>query len=117
MGRRFALLIGTGAGAVMLLVLRRRAQFVPGGGRASDARAEELRRKLAEARETTVDEEDFEAAGMAGETMIEEEPRPVRPAAAMSGGDVEDVRRRIHEEARAASEEMRRSNGSGSEEV
>jgi hypothetical protein len=111
MNRKFALLTGTGAGVVTLLLLRRRAQVDARGGPALDPRAEELRRKLAEARETTADEEDFEAAGMAGETMIEEEPRPTWPAAAMSGGDVDEIRRGIHEEARAASEEMRRANG------
>jgi hypothetical protein len=111
MNRRLALLTGTGAGALTLFLLRRRAQSGAQAGPSLDPRAEELRRKLAEARETTADEEDFEAAGMAGETMIEEEPRPTWPAAAMSGGDVEEVRRGIHEEARAVSDEMRRGDG------
>jgi hypothetical protein len=82
---------------------------VPGAGPGPDPRAEELRRKLEEARETAPDPDDFEAAGMAGEAQVEEEPRPINPAAAMSGGDVEEVRRRIHEEARRSAEEMRKS--------
>lgn len=109
MNRKLTLLAGVGAGAVTVLAfLRRRNRQLYDV--AADPRAEELRRKLAEARDTAVDEEDFEAAGMAGETILEED-RPVRPAAAMSGGDVDDARRRIHEEARRAAEEMRRSPG------
>ena len=64
---------------------------------APDPRADELRRKLAEAREGAADEQDFEAAGMGAETIVDEE--------------VDDLRRRVHEEARAAAEEMRRAGG------
>jgi hypothetical protein len=63
----------------------------------ADPRADELRRKLAEAREGAADEEDFEAAGMGAETIVEDE--------------VDDLRRRVHEEARAAADEMRRAGG------
>ena len=38
----------------------------------SDQRAEELRQKLAEARAAAADENDFEAAGMGAETLVEE---------------------------------------------
>lgn len=109
MRRNLLLLAGAAAGAVGAYVLRRRGAGVPGAGPGPDPRAEELRRKLAEAREATPDEEDFEAAGMAGETQIEEKSPPINPAAAMSGGDVEEVRKRIHEEARRSAEEMKRS--------
>jgi hypothetical protein len=64
---------------------------------AHDPRADELRRKLAEAREGAADEQDFEAAGMGAETIVDEE--------------VDDLRRRVHEETRAAAEEMRRAGG------
>ena len=64
---------------------------------AADPRADELRRKLAEAREGAADEQDFEAAGMGAETIVDEE--------------VDDLRRRVHEEARAAADEMRRAGG------
>ena len=37
-----------------------------------DTRAEELRQKLAEARAAVADENDFEAAGMGAETLVEE---------------------------------------------
>lgn len=59
--------------------------------------AEDLRRKLAEARESAADEEEFEAAGMGPETLIEDEE------------EVAEARRRVHDEARATAEEMRRS--------
>jgi hypothetical protein len=62
-----------------------------------DPRADELRRKLAEAREGQADEDDFEAAGMGAETIVED--------------DVDDLRKRVHEEARAAADEMRRAGG------
>nr|MBA2537509.1 hypothetical protein [Actinomycetota bacterium] len=42
---------------------------------------------------------------------VEDKPTPVRPAAAMSGGDVDEERRRIHDDARKAADEMRRSGG------
>ena len=47
----------------------------------SDERTEELRRKLAEARVAAADQDDFEAAGMGAETIVEEPPRaePARP--------------------------------------
>jgi hypothetical protein len=84
-----------------------------------DERAEELRRKLAEARAAAADQDDFEVAGMGAETIVEEEPRP--PAAptpseppASTGerppqDEFEAMRRRIHEEGKTAAEEMRRS--------
>jgi hypothetical protein len=102
-------LLLAGAAAVGAYLLRRRGETMPGAGPGPDPRAEELRQKLAEARDTAADADDFEAAGMAGETQVEEEAPPIRPAAAMSGGDVEDVRKQIHEEARRSTEEMRRS--------
>jgi hypothetical protein len=112
--RRLTLLAGAAAGAFMALALRRRARPAPAEPTA-DPRADDLRRKLAQARDTLADEEDFEAAGMAGETIVEDEPTPIRPAAAMSGGDVEEERRRIHDEARKAADEMRRSGGPDSD--
>jgi hypothetical protein len=105
--RNLALLGGAAAGTVALVLLRRRASTGP----AADPRAEELRRKLAQAREEAADAEDFEAAGMGAETLVEEEPR--RTPAPQSG-DVEEGRRRVHEEARAVADEMRRG-GTGPE--
>ena len=60
--------------------------------------------KLAEARAAAVDEAEFDAAGMAGETIVED-PTVREPAPA---NEFEAMRRRVHEEARAAAEEMRR---------
>jgi hypothetical protein len=94
-----ALLAGAAAGALAgALLRRRRPEIAPSE---TDPRAEELRRKLAHARETVADEEDFEVAGMAAETMVEE-PGPDRADA-----DVAEARRRVHREARATAEEMR----------
>jgi len=103
MGRLSTLLAGAAAGAFAATVLlrRRRPTLAP---ERLDPRAQELREKLAEARNARADEDDFEAAGMAAETAVEEPaappPAPPRPPAEASG--------RVHEEARAAAEEMRR---------
>jgi hypothetical protein len=109
--RNAALLAGVAAGTVAAVVLRRRRvpETEPGAAAGADPRAEELRRKLAQARDEAADEDDFEAAGMAGEAMVEDEPRP----APDSSREVEDTRRRLHEDARAAAEEMRRTGGPG----
>ena len=104
MRRNIALVAGAAAAAAAAAVVRSRRALHPGAAPAADARADELRRKLAQARETAVDEDDFEAAGMAAETIVEEEPG----SAGGPAGDVESARRRVHEEARAAAEEMRR---------
>jgi hypothetical protein len=98
--RNLALLSGAAAGTVAAVLLRRRAKLPrppAEPGEAVDPRAEELRRKLAEARESAADEEEFEAAGMGPETLVEDD------------ADVAEMRRRVHEEARATAEEMRRS--------
>ena len=115
------LLAGAAAGAFAATVLlrRRRPTLAP---ERLDPRAQELREKLAEARNARADEDDFEAAGMAAETAVEEPaappPAPPRPPAEASGperpkpggpaDEFEAMRRRVHEEARAAAEEMRR---------
>ena len=61
-----------------------------------DPRAAELRRKLSESRAIVTEREEFEA----GETSVDE--------AAPAGPEVEDRRRRVHEEGRAAARRMRR---------
>jgi hypothetical protein len=118
--RNAALALGALAGAAAAFFFRRRPRTEPGAGpreRPPD-QAEELRRKLAEARATHADEDDFEAAGMGPETIVTEEPRPhppsapERPPAAPTepppADEFEAMRRRVHEEGRAAAEEMRR---------
>jgi hypothetical protein len=129
MQRNAALALGALAGAAAAFLFRRKARTEPGAGPRQQPpdQAEELRRKLAEARATHAEEDDFEAAGMGAETMVTEEPRP-RPATpppaappstsppppATSPGQpppadtFEAMRRRVHEEGRAAAEEMRR---------
>jgi hypothetical protein len=143
-----AALAGAVVGAVVTR-FRRPAEAPPAP---RDDRAGELRRKLAEARAAAADEDDFEAAGMGAETIVEEpprtEPEPPEPAAvdaepapeppppeakppeakppeaeppapepptAPAAGEpppqdeFEAMRRRIHEEGRAAADEMKRS--------
>ncbi len=63
-----------------------------------DTRAEELRRRLDEARTAVKDDEDFVAPGMAAEVVAEEDP----PA-----DEFEAMRRRVHAEARHAANKMR----------
>jgi hypothetical protein len=135
---KLALVAAAGAAVGALLARYRRPAEAPAAP--SDRRAEELRRKLAEARAAAADENDFEAAGMGAETLVEEpeqeappapaeapappasvgrppEPEPAppakgpqKPAAERPPSDeFEAMRRRIHEESRAAAEEMRRS--------
>jgi hypothetical protein len=121
------LLAGAAAGAFAATVLlrRRRPTLAP---ERLDPRAQELREKLAEARNARADEDDFEAAGMAAETAAEEPaappPLPPRPPAEASeperpkpgpADEFEAMRRRVHEEGRAAAEEMRRDPEGGSD--
>ena len=94
--RRYGLPWTAGAGFAGLLAarklwtrLRRRAPEA-----APDPRADELRRKLAEARDLAGEREEFEGA----ETPVDRaEPPP----------DLADRRRGVHERGRAAAEEMR----------
>src|SRR2546423_1650335 len=98
--QRAALVLGAlaGAGAAVLLGWRRGAG--PAAPLTADPRAQELREKLEEARSAAVDEGDFDAAGMAAETIVSEEPgREPLPA-----DEFEAMRRRVHEEARAAAD-------------
>lgn len=96
MKRNLALLAGVAAGTVAALLLRRRSGAEPISGPEPDPRAEELRRKLAQAREAAADEDDFEAAGMGPETLVED------------AAEVDETRRRVHDDARSAADEMRR---------
>jgi hypothetical protein len=106
MDQKGALALGALAGAAAaLLIGRRRTQPVAQTLPPPDPRADERRRRLDEAREAAVDEAEFEAAGMGAETIVGEEPAGTEPAPA---NEFEAMRRRVHEEARAAAEEMRR---------
>ena len=102
-----ALALGALAGAAAAFLLGRRRSQPPAAApaQAPSPPEEDLQAKLAEAREAAVDEAEFNAAGMAGETIVSDDPRPAEPAPA---NEFEAMRRRVHEEARAAAEEMRR---------
>lgn len=99
MKQKTAVVAGVVAGAVAAFFLRERRGAGERSPAAADPRAEELRRKLAEAREGAADEEDFEVAGMGAETVVGE---------AGADEDLEAERRRVHAEGRAAADEMRR---------
>lgn len=105
MKQKAALLVGAAAGAVAALFLRgrRASREAPAPVGAADPRADELRRKLAEAREGAADEAEFAAAGMGPETIVEDE--------SVVDEEVEAARRRVHEQGRAAADEMRRASG------
>jgi hypothetical protein len=67
------------AGATAGVVLARLRRQAEAPAPLPDERTQELRRKLAEARAAAADQEDFEAAGMGAETIVDEPPR-VEPA-------------------------------------
>ena len=106
MDQKGALALGAlGGAAAALLVGRRRTRPAAQPLPQPDPRADERRRRLDEAREAAIDEAEFQAAGMGAETIVSEEPANTEPVPA---NEFEAMRRRVHEEARAAAEEMRR---------
>jgi hypothetical protein len=95
--RLLTLLSGAAAGFGLyrLLARRRPAPVWEEPPAPEDPRAEELRRRLAEARTMVEEREEFEAA----ETPVDRaEPAP----------EVDERRRRVHDEGRRAAERMRR---------
>jgi len=99
--RKAALLLGAAAGAVAAFVIRRRRQvgleIEPAMAPEPDPRAEELRRRLAEARAAATDQDELGGR------------EPVTPDEAPPADEFEAMRRRVHAEARAAADAMRRS--------
>jgi hypothetical protein len=91
MRRLYAWLAGVVGGAAVYRAFRRR----PGPVREPDARAGELRAKLAQAREAGDDRDSFEA----GET-------PVDRVEVADPKDLDARRRSVHEQARTAIDEM-----------
>jgi hypothetical protein len=99
-----ALAVGALAGAAAAFLLGRKRRPLASPAPALDTRTEERRCNLDEAREADVDETDFHAAGMGAETIVEE----ASGEDSVPANEFEAMRRRVHEEARAAAEEMRR---------
>jgi hypothetical protein len=97
--RLYTWLAGVVGGAAVYRAFRRRSGQLhgPPHGRVEepDARADELRAKLAQAREAGEDRESFEA----GETPVDQVD--VTPA-----DDIETRRRSVHDKGRAAIDEM-----------
>jgi hypothetical protein len=101
-----ALAVGALAGAAAAFLLGRRRPAPPAPqAAATPAPTDDLQARLAEARDAPADEAEFAAAGMAGETIVADEPGGREPP---PENEFEAMRRRVHEEARAAAEEMRR---------
>jgi hypothetical protein len=98
--QKAALLAGAVAGAVAAVLIRGRRAAHEAPPAPDDPRAAELREKLAQAREAAADETDFEAAGMGAETIVADDE---------AAADVDARRRSVHEQGRAAADEMRRS--------
>ena len=92
MRRLYTWFAGVVGGAAVYRAFRRRPATVA----EPDARADELRAKLAEAREAGDDRESFEA----GETPVDQ--ADVAPGT----GDLDTRRRSVHEQARATIDEM-----------
>lgn len=124
MNRNAAFGLGALLGAATALVWDRRPRLGGASAPAPGTGRHELHEKLAEAKRATVDEGDFGAAGMGGETLVEDtapprppapppqppEARPTPPPAPAGpppADEFEAMRRRIHEEGKAAAEEMR----------
>jgi hypothetical protein len=95
-GRRGLAWLSGAAGAVGLyrLARRRRPREGPAEPWPADARAAELRRRLEESRAVVGEREEFEA----GETPVDR--------AEASAGLLRERRQRVHEEGRAATEQM-----------
>jgi hypothetical protein len=149
-GQKAKLALVALTGAVVGAALSRLRRPAEAPSAPADERTQELRRKLAEAREAVADQDDFVVAGMGAETIVEEPPRaeppapetlpapaeqkpklepepeakpaapPAKPKAPKpppAAGpaeppprdEFEAMRRRIHEEGKAAADEMRRS--------
>lgn len=96
MRRLSVFLIGLAAGLALVGLLRRRRRSGTQTGEATtaDRRAEELRQKLAESRET---------GGDTGPAGAEAEPQPEHAG----GEEVDRARRAVHREAQDALDEMR----------
>jgi hypothetical protein len=106
-----ALLAGGVAGALAATAyLRRRGPGTRLEPAASDPRAADLRQKLAEARRAAAEEDEVEAAERLAETSVADDP-PAAPSREVDPprDEFEAMRRRVHDEARAAADEMRRS--------
>ena len=112
MKRNLALLAGAAAGAVALVgALRRRARSEPGAqpSASADPRAQELRRKLAAARDAAAEEDAFAEPAVGEDAMPEERPTRADNPVASADADIDEARRRIHEQGRSAAADMRRS--------
>ena len=99
--RRAAAFLAAGAAlaAVLARVLRRQPAPTHERPPAADPRADELREKLAEAREVVAEREENEAA----ETPVDE--------AEATGEDIAERRRKVHAHGHAVAGEMRRRAG------
>jgi hypothetical protein len=109
--------IGVGVAAAYRALRPRPEQLPPPGQERPDPRAEELRRKLAEARAAVDERDEFESAEMPvdevdevpppvseGEPTPEPEPQDLDEPEPQ---DLDERRRRVHERAKASARKMR----------
>ena len=101
MKRIIALLAGLAGGALGAAALKRLRPADATSSPAPDRRAEELRRKLSQAREAAADEQ--EGADLGGDTVAADQP-PVRP----TREEADSLRQEVHERGREAADDMRR---------
>src|SRR5262249_6061907 len=102
MRNRLALVAGAAAGVAFVALARRRRRSAPEPLPMPDP-ADELRQKLDESRALDAERDEFEA----GETPIDQAEPP--------GETIESRRRKIHEDARAAADEMQADESQGAE--
>jgi hypothetical protein len=103
--------IGIGVAAARRALRPSPAEAPPLEEERADPRAEELRRKLAEARTALDEREEFEAAETPVDEVVESVPEPDEEPK-----DLDERRRRVHDRARAASKRMRETDELGPDE-
>ena len=98
--------IGVGVAAAYRALRPRPEQLPPPESERPDPRADELRRKLAEARAAVDEREEFEAAETAVDEVADVPPEPEQEPES-EPKDLDERRRRVHERAKASARKMR----------
>jgi hypothetical protein len=98
--------IGVGVAAAYRALRPRPEQLPPPEQDRPDPRADELRRKLAEARAAVDEREEFEAAETPVDEVHEVVPQP-EAEPEPEPQDLDERRRRVHERAKASARKMR----------
>jgi hypothetical protein len=99
--------IGVGVAAAYRALRPRPEHLPPPEHERPDPRAEELRRKLAEARAAVDERDEFEAAETPVDEVAEVAPPVSEPEPETEPQDLDERRRRVHERAKASARRMR----------